>query len=135
MNTKDIEHANGYVQQVYERPVKRYCQALDLIDEPALIAQYIEAHSAEHHWREIVQGLKEVGVLEMEIYLKGNRLFMVVETGLDFEWAEAFSKLEHMPRQAEWEKRMSFFQLSDAQTATDKWQLMDRIFNLYRSDE
>ena len=58
---------------------------------------------------EIGEGIKSVGILEMEIYLCGNRLFMIVETPLDFDWDTAFSRLAGLPRQAEWEEYMSVF--------------------------
>lgn len=126
---------NGYVQRTYTQQVKRYCQVLDLIDDPSLVAAYVEAHDLNNHWKEILEGIRAVGILEMEIYLNGSRLVMIVETGLDFEWETAFSQLATMPRQAEWEEKMSFFQLSEGQTSADKWQLMDRVFHLYDSSE
>jgi L-rhamnose mutarotase len=74
-----------------------------------------------------------VGILEMEIYQIGTKLFMIVETPLEFEWKTAFEKLARLPRQAEWEEYMSVFQVADPQSASsEKWQLMDRIFRLYR---
>ena len=69
----------------------------------------------------------------MEIYILGTRLFMIVETPLDFDWETAMARLATLPRQAEWEAYMSIFQQADA-TATyaEKWQLMDRMFYLYK---
>ena len=124
---------NGYVVQEYKVPVKRYCQTMDLKDNPELIAEYVKRHSEAEAWPEIRAGIREVGILEMEIYILGTRLFMIVETPLDFDWETAMARLATLPRQAEWEAYMSIFQQADATaTSAEKWQLMDRMFYLYR---
>ena len=124
---------NGYVVQEYKVPVKRYCQTMDLKDNPELIAEYVKRHSEEEEWPEIRAGIREVGILEMEIYILGTRLFMIVETPLDFDWETAMARLATLPRQAEWEAYMSIFQQADATaTSAEKWQLMDRMFYLYK---
>ena len=120
---------NGYVVQEYKVPVKRYCQTMDLKDNPELIAEYVKRHSEAEAWPEIRAGIREVGILEMEIYILGTRLFMIVETPLDFDWETAMARLATLPRQAEWEAYMSIFQQADATaTSAEKWQLMDRRF-------
>ena len=121
----------GYPVKNFDFPTKRYCQTLDLKDDPALIAEYVDRHSEAKRWPEIVEGIRSVGILEMEIYLTGTRLFMIVETAADFDWDTAFARLATLPRQAEWEEYMSVFQVSkpDA-TSAEKWQLMDKIFML-----
>ena len=124
---------NGYVVQEYKVPVKRYCQTMDLKDNPELIAEYVKRHSEAEAWPEIRAGIREVGILEMEIYILGTRLFMIVETPLDFDWETAMARLATLPRQAEWEADMSIFQQADATaTSAEKWQLMDRMFYLYK---
>lgn len=124
---------NGYVVQEYKVPVKRYCQTMDLKGNPELIAEYVKRHSEAEAWPEIRAGIREVGILEMEIYILGTRLFMIVETPLDFDWETAMARLATLPRQAEWEAYMSIFQQADATaTSAEKWQLMDRMFYLYK---
>ena len=124
---------NGYVVQEYKVLVKRYCQTMDLKDNPELIAEYVKRHSEAEAWPEIRAGIREVGILEMEIYILGTRLFMIVETPLDFDWETAMARLATLPRQAEWEAYMSIFQQADATaTSAEKWQLMDRMFYLYK---
>lgn len=90
-------------------PVKRYCQTLDLKNNPELIAEYREIHSREKAWPEIREGIRSVGILEMEIYIIGSRLFMIVETPLDFDWDTAMKRLAQLPRQAEWEDHVARF--------------------------
>lgn len=122
----------GYRVKEYAGPVKRYCQTLDLRDDPALIAEYRRLHSEEFQWREIRDGIRAVGILEMEIYLLDNRLFMIVETPLDFDWDEAMERLASLPRQAEWETTVAAFQLCrPGSTSAEKWRMMTRIFHLY----
>lgn len=127
MNSK-----TGYRVKEYSGPVKRYCQTLDLKEDPELITEYMKRHSQAEAWPEIIAGIREVGILEMEIYILENRLFMIVETPLDFEWDTAMEKLAGLPRQAEWEDYMSIFQVaSPGATSAEKWRLMDRMFYLY----
>ncbi len=110
---------------------KRYCKTLTLRDDPALIDEYKKAHGIGMIWPEVRQGMKEVGILDMEIYIHGNTLFMIMDTAADFDHEKAFEKLAEMPRQAEWEVHMSRFQNTDPDASADeKWQLMDRIFEL-----
>ena len=122
----------GYKVKEYKGPVKRYCRTMNLKDNPELIAEYRKRHSEEHSWKEIREGIKQVGILEMEIYILGNRLFMIVETPLDFDWDSAMARLATLPRQQEWEDYMSIFQnCEQGATATEKWQMMERMFYLY----
>ena len=124
---------DGYMVKEYHQPVKRYCQTLNLKDDLKLIALYKKAHSEECAWPEILAGIREVGILEMEIYIFGTKLFMIVETPLNFNWDEAMAKLAKLPRQDEWEDYVSSFQdTKKGSTSSEKWNLMERIFHLYR---
>ena len=122
----------GYKVKSYSEPVKRYCQTLDLRENPDLIERYKYLHSSEGSWREIREGIRQVGILEMEIYIIGSRLFMIVETPLDFNWDEAMAKLATLPRQEEWENVVAEFQKCEPNaSSSEKWRLMERIFYLY----
>lgn len=122
----------GYQQKPCSCQVKRYVQTMDLKDEPELIARYRKAHSREESWPEIREGIRQVGILEMEVYIIGHRLVMIVDTPLDFDWDKAMSRLASLPRQAEWEAFVAQFQKCEATATSDeKWQMMERIFHLY----
>lgn len=122
----------GYKVKSYSQPVKRYCQTLSLRDNPELIEAYRKAHSKEESWPEIRAGIREVGILEMEIYILGSKLFMIVETPLNFDWDKAMAKLATLPRQAEWEEYVAKFQqCAEGATSDEKWQMMERMFYLY----
>ena len=76
--------------------------------------------------------LVAVGILEMEIYILGTRLVMIVETAPDFQWDEAMARLATLPRQEEWEAHVAQFQQCAAGATSDqKWQMMERMFHLY----
>ena len=122
----------GYNVQEYHGPVKRYCQTMDLRDNAELIRKYKEAHDRDHFWDEIKQGIRSVGILEMEIYILGTRLFMIVETPLDFDWDSAMARLATLPRQEEWEAYVAQFQqCNENATSDEKWRMMERMFYLY----
>ncbi len=122
----------GYITQAYNGPVKRFCRTLELRDNPELIAEYRRRHACGNVWPEILEGIRQVGILEMEIYLYGTKLFMIVETPVDFDWDGAMDRLATLPRQQEWEDYMSIFQDTlPGVTAEGKWMPMERIFHLY----
>ena len=111
---------------------KRYVQTLDLRDDPDMIREYRKWHSKEFHWKEIRDGIKAVGILEMEIYIHGTRLVMIVDAPDDFDWKAAMDKLATMPRQAEWEAFVAKLQGCNLDARSDeKWQMMERMFYLY----
>ena len=122
----------GYKVKEYNGTVKRYCQTLDLKDDPELIQRYRQCHRPEGCWPEILEGIRKVGILEMEIYIHANRLFMIVETPMDFDWDTAMARLATLPRQAEWEAFTAIFQKCNENATSDqKWQMMERMFYLY----
>ena len=127
-----MEPTNGYPQKVFHHPVKRWVQTMDLRDNPQLIAEYRRRHSRGEVWPEVLQGIRDCGLLEMEIYILGTRLVMICEAPLDVDWDEAMRRMASGPRQAEWEAFMAVFQQCDpGQTSDEKWQMMERMFHVY----
>lgn len=123
---------NGYPTKQFPVPTKRYCRMLDLQDNPDLIAMYRAWHSKEKHWPEVRKGIRQIGILEMEIYILSNHLFMIVETPLHFEWEKAMAELATLPRQTEWEEFVATFQrCMKSDSADEKWKMMERMFYLY----
>lgn len=109
--------------------MKRYCQTLTLSDDPRLVEEYCEAHSRV--WPEIQAGIREVGILDMQIYRLGRTAFMIMDTVDDFDWVKDNERLSRLPRQAEWEAYVARLQGADPKAAsTEKWRLMDKIFQL-----
>ena len=64
----------------------RYCLALDLKDDPQLIAAYDEYHQSV--WPEIIESIKSSGITHLEIYRVANRLFMIMETSVEFSFEQ-----------------------------------------------
>lgn len=109
--------------------MKRYCLALDLKDDGALIAEYEEYHRKV--WPEILKSIKDAGIQQMEIYRISNRLFMIMETNDDFTF-ERKAKMDGSNKKVqEWEKLMwKYQQAIPGGKAGEKWRLMERIFAL-----
>lgn len=110
---------------------KRYCKTLSLENDAQLIEEYKQVHAPGAAWPEITQGMREVGILDMEIYLLGTQLFMIMDTVADFDHDKAMAELAGKPRQSEWEAHVSKFQKTSAEaSAAEKWQLMERIYKI-----
>jgi len=109
--------------------MKRYCLALDLQPEPALIAEYEDWH------RRLLPGIRESilesGIVRMEIYRLGERLFMVMETKDSFRFEEKRALDLANPVVQQWEEMMWKYQRALPQAAPgEKWMLMEKIFTL-----
>ena len=108
---------------------RRFCLTLDLKDDPELIAEYRRYH--EHVWPEISESIQQSGILDMEIYLLGTRLFMIMEVNENFSF-EAKSEADRQnPKVQEWENLMWRFQKALPRSKPgEKWIRMERIFKL-----
>ena len=115
---------------------KRYCKTLQLENDAALIEEYKKLHAMGNTWPEITQGMKDVGIIDMEIYLDGTTLFMIMDTTQNFNHDKAMTKLAMLPRQSEWEATVSNYQkTSESSSAKDKWKLIERIYKLDQNIE
>jgi len=121
----------GYTEKNKYNSFKRYCKTLELKDDPKLIEEYKKVHAKGNAWPEITKGMQDVGIIDMEIYLFKNRLFMIMDTVADFDHDKAMAELAVKPKQSEWESFVSKFQKSSGlATADEKWQLIERIYKL-----
>ncbi len=108
---------------------RRHCLALDLHEDPDLIAEYERYH--REVWSEVLESIRDAGILAMEIYRTGNRLFMVMEVSDEFSFEAKARADEENPRVAEWETLMWKFQKPLPWAGPgEKWVGMDRIFKL-----
>jgi L-rhamnose mutarotase len=109
----------------------RYCLALDLREDPELIEEYKRYH--RDVWPEVKQSLYDSGILDMEIYLVLNRLFMIIETKDDFTFeAKAAADLAN-PKVQEWETLMGRLQKPLPNTNPSqkwRWQRAEQVFKL-----
>ncbi len=110
--------------------MKSYAQTILLKDDPTVIAAYREHHG--NIWPEVAEGLRDVGILQMRIWLLGRQLFMAMDTTDDFEPARDFAGYEAgHPRRAEWQRLMESFQqpVADAKPG-EWWAEMEEVFRL-----
>lgn len=109
--------------------MKRYCLALDLYDDEALIAQYEKWH--EQVWPEVLESIRASGIEDMKIYRIETRMFMIMETSDEFSFEAKASADANNSRVKEWETLMWQFQkaLPFAKNG-EKWMLMKEIFSL-----
>ena len=108
--------------------MKRYCLALDLKDDPELIADYEEYH--KNVWPEILLSLSEAGIEQMEIYRINNRLFMIMEVNDGFSFEKKQQADEANKKVQQWEELMwKYQQALPGSKRGEKWRLMDKIFS------
>ena len=107
----------------------KYCFALDLVDEPDMIAEYEAYH--EKLQPEIEKSILDAGILQMEIFLLGNRLFMIMETEDDFSFEKKDKMDAENPKVQVWEALMWKYQQALPMAKNgEKWMLMKQIFSL-----
>lgn len=109
---------------------KRYVLTLDLKDDPKAIESYKAHHRAV--WPEVLRSLRRVGVREMDIYLLGRRLVMLMEAVDGFDLRRSFAAhVASDPRCAEWEELMKTFQQPPAGAEPGEWWApMEPVFHL-----
>lgn len=107
----------------------RYCLALDLVDDPVLIKEYIEMH--QKVWPEIIDSITSSGIENMEIYRTGNRLFMILEVNDEFSFDKKGAMDAGNEKVQEWERLMwKYQQAVPGAKPGEKWIMMDKIFEL-----
>jgi L-rhamnose mutarotase len=109
--------------------MKKYCLALDLKDDPQLIAEYKAYH--QQVWPEIIKSIKDSGITVLDIYSVGNRMFMIIEAEDDFSFEKKAAMDTANPKVQEWEELMwKFQQALPLAKPGEKWMLMEKIFEL-----
>jgi len=110
---------------------KRLCFSCDLKDDPQLIAEYKQYHAAGNAWPEINQSIKDAGIVDMQIYLTENRMFMIMEVDKTFDPEKKAKMDAKNPKVQEWEKLMWKYQkgLPWAKEG-EKWVQMEKVFQL-----
>jgi L-rhamnose mutarotase len=114
--------------------ITRSVLAVDLKDDPGVIERY-KAHHRDV-WPEVLVSLRRAGVVQMDIYLLGRRLVMVVDThGHDYRSCFATHVASH-PRVTEWETLMRSLQDAPPGAAPgDWWTQMEPVFTLNSAGE
>ncbi len=109
--------------------MQRFCLALDLKDDPALITEYEQLH--QEVWPENIAGIKASGITDMQIFRIGNRMFMIIEADDDFTFARKAELDAANPRVQAWEElTWKYQQALPWAKLGEKWMLMEQIFKL-----
>ena len=109
--------------------MRRYCLALDLRDDPQLIAEYEAYH--EEIWPEVRDSIVTSGIVDMEIYRFSNRLLMIMEVNDEFSFENKGAMDADNEKVQEWEALMWKYQMAiPGAKPGEKWVLMDKIFEL-----
>jgi L-rhamnose mutarotase len=109
--------------------MKKYCLALDLVDNPDMIAEYESYHKSIRP--EIRKSILDAGITQMEIFRIENRLFMIMETEDDFSFEKKDAMDLANPKVQEWEKFVwKYQQALPSAKEGEKWLLMNKIFAL-----
>jgi L-rhamnose mutarotase len=107
----------------------RHCLTLDLKDDPKAIAEYKRYHVKI--WPEVRDSLFDAGVTNMEIYLLGTRLFMIIDVDETFSFSAKAAADAANAKVQEWEAIMGQFQQPLPQSRPgQRWVAMERVFNL-----
>lgn len=108
--------------------MKQYCLALDLKNDPQLIAEYEAYH--QKVWPEILDSISLSGIIRMEIYRCGNRLFMMIETDDSFSFERKAMLDKRNEKVQAWETLMwKYQQALPFAKPGEKWVLMEKIFD------
>lgn len=109
----------------------RYCYSCDLKDDPELINEYRAHHIPGNAPAEIIKSIKDAGVVDMQIYLTGNRMFMIMEVDETFDPKKKAEMDAENPYVQQWEQLMWKYQqgLPWAKDG-EKWLKMEKIFQL-----
>jgi L-rhamnose mutarotase len=111
--------------------MQRLVYALDLHDDPALIAEYEAWHRSDRIWPSVIDSLRGSGITGLEIFRTGNRLILIIDAPEDFSPAAKAVADANNPQVQAWEALMWRFQKALPWASPgSKWVPMDRIFSL-----
>src|ERR1043166_5832180 len=108
---------------------KTFGLTLCLQDDPEKIAAYKTYHQSV--WPGVTARLREVGVQEMHIFLRGTRMFMYLVTDDTFEGARDWARINEDPTSARWNELMADLQERAPEANPDEWWAeMELVFDL-----
>ncbi len=108
---------------------KRFVMTLELNNtDDTILNTYKHVHKPDQVWPEIINNMKTIGVKDMELYLDGYQVFLLMDTNLDFDMEKDGERWSNLPREKEWQNYVARFQKVDPKSkATEKWKLMKLI--------
>jgi len=108
---------------------QQYCLTLTLKEDDELIREYEEYHKPGNVWPEVIDSIRDAGILDMQIYRSGLQLIMVMTVSDTFSFENRSIQDSLNPKVVEWEQLMNKFQ-KRAENIDSKWQVVPNIFEL-----
>lgn len=96
-----------------------FAQTIELVDDPRLIAEYVDAH--RRVWPEVISALRDIGIQRMRIFLQGHRLFMYYEAPDEFDPARDYQRYAQNPTARRWDEEMRRYQRRIAGANDGAW--------------
>ncbi len=113
------------------RQNRQYCLTLNLIDDEDLIREYEQYHQPGYAWPEVIDSIRNSGILDLQIYRTGTLLVMVMTVTDSFSFEDKARRDSQNPKVIEWERLMTKFQrAAEDASADEKWQTVNNIFDL-----
>ncbi len=108
--------------------MRTFAQAIDLKDNPEMIARYVALHLKVPF--EVTDALRAIGVHSMRIYRGGTRLFMLMEADDDFDLAR-YQDYARLPGTSAWDTLMRGFQQPTPFAQPGEWwSPLEEVFDL-----
>ncbi len=109
--------------------MKTFGLTLNLQNDVDKIAAYKSAHLAV--WPAVTDRLRECGIQQMQIFVRGTRMFMYLVTEDDFDPARDFARINEDPESARWNALMAELQARAPEASPDEWwAAMELVFDL-----
>lgn len=99
--------------------MKAFGLTLCLQDDPDKIAAYKRFHQSV--WPEVTARLREVGVQQMQIFVRDRRMFMYLVTDDAFDPTRDFARINEDPTSARWNAQMADLQQRAPEANADEW--------------
>ena len=99
--------------------MKTYVMALDLIDDEKIISDYEKYH--KNVWPEVLESIKELGIMRMRIFRISNRMFMVIDTKDSYDPDKIMDYANTNPKADEWNNIMMKFQQKVPGAKPNEW--------------
>ncbi|MBM4107034.1 MAG: L-rhamnose mutarotase [Phycisphaerae bacterium] len=127
---RETTHRTGRAEATrYSAWMPVYAQCLDLVDDPDLIREYVDAH--RNVPKAVEQALRAIGIERMRIHRLGSRLYMTIETREGFDPARDYQRYAQMPGAAAWDARMRKYQKpSPGARPGEWWAAMEPVYVL-----
>ena len=113
---------------------RRECFAVDLQDDPAVIERYRRCHRPGGPPAEVTRSLRDAGIAALDIYLIGNRLFMVIDFSAEYSAAAKAAADAANPHVLAWNAVMDELQqelpFPPRDAVSGRWRPLERIYSL-----